>query len=125
MLRAERALAAFRKAHGDAHASVAQALNGLGTILIAKGDAPAATPLLREALATTRALYGDDHPRVAVVAGNLAKARAAQGDAAEATALLREALPILRRAYGDEHDLTRDVQERLGALARELSQEPN
>ena len=78
-----------------------RALNGLGLVAAARGDADAAGARYREALGIARALYGDTDVRVAEITNNLAVQAHARGDLAEAERLYREALRITRELQGE------------------------
>ncbi len=65
--RLERALAIFQHANGRKHASVAEALNNLGSALLNLGDPAKSKEHFQKALAIQEEIYGPDHPEVSTV----------------------------------------------------------
>ena len=107
-------LEARREFYGERHAEVALGLNGLGHLLLAKGDIAGAESTLTAALEMGRDLPGEDHPEVAVSLDLLAGALVSQARQEEAIEMYREALAIRRRIHPPDHP---DVAASLNSLA--------
>jgi serine/threonine protein kinase/Tfp pilus assembly protein PilF len=97
------ALETRRARLGEESPDVAESLNHLGLLLVAKGNYAEAEPLLQQALAIRRRLFGDDHPDVAMGLISLGEVSYVKGDYAKAETLFRESLAIRRRTLGNEH----------------------
>ncbi|MCP3960445.1 MAG: serine/threonine protein kinase [bacterium] len=99
----EEALVIRRRVLGREHLAVAESLDNMAALLLARGEYAAARTSSREALEMRRRLLGDEHPSVAESLNNLAQALQAEGDYAAAEPLLREALAMKKRLLGDDH----------------------
>ncbi|HKG92679.1 MAG TPA: serine/threonine-protein kinase [Gemmatimonadaceae bacterium] len=95
------ALAVNRALDGGVHIRVPVALNNIGGVLLARGDAAGAISHFREARALYARLMGEQSSRVAATTVDLARAlreRGEAGDAREAERLFREAIGRLDSA---------------------------
>ena len=90
---------------------VAQTLHGLGGVMLAQGDLPAARTRLDEALDLRRAIYGEDglNPTIGSTLLLIGRARAIEGDWHGACEYTEAGLAFLKRAHGT--DAHRDVRE--------------
>ncbi|MEX2217296.1 MAG: serine/threonine-protein kinase [Phycisphaerales bacterium] len=86
-----RVVALARRLHGDDHASVANLVNSLGTLLIRKDDLPGAEAAYRESVEISRRVLGPDHQETAERLYSLGAVLIDLGRFEEAEALLREA----------------------------------
>jgi serine/threonine-protein kinase len=91
------------RAAREGEAEVAEDLDLLSTIGLARGRREEAEEMQREALAIRRRLFGDDHASVATSLNNLAVLARGGGRLAEAEGLFRECLRIRRRALSPGH----------------------
>jgi tetratricopeptide (TPR) repeat protein len=82
------ALAIYRRELPDSHPRIAEALMGLGQVLVARGQAARGDSLLRKALAIREAKLGVDDLRTAETRHALGLALVAQGRRKEAQALV-------------------------------------
>jgi len=94
-------LATRKKALGNVHREVGQALASLGRVLQRAGKLDEAEAIWREELAVERKLSGDEHLFVANSLTSLASVLRDAGKLVEAEALFREAL-AMRRKLGAE-----------------------
>ncbi len=94
----QKALALAEKAHDDALAAVA--LNGIGTVLISKGDVATGIEHLRRAEATCIRAYGEDTQETGVIEATLADALEAQRDFAGALEHYRRGLASMKKSLG-------------------------
>jgi tetratricopeptide (TPR) repeat protein len=115
------ALAAVRRLD-PAETTVAVALARLtlelGSLLVDRGEAARAEPLLRESLQRWEALLPGRNRLVADTQGALGRCLAAQGRSAEAEPLLRSSLAIAEEALGPDDEQTQRARERLDAFLR-------
>jgi len=111
-----RALAIRRKAFGDAHPMVAQAIGDLSEFLLRRGDTAQGLALSQQRLVILRHAYGDDHPVIAAATARVANVfyEAHRFDAAEP--LFREALAMTRRQRGKDHENVTGVEIGLARL---------
>jgi CHAT domain-containing protein/Tfp pilus assembly protein PilF len=96
-----------RKLHSKGHADLAAALNGLGALLIHRGEIDEAEPVLRETLDLRRRFYPkSQYPRGNVLLArslsNMGYVHETRGRFAEAEACYAEALSMFRGLYGPE-----------------------
>ncbi len=112
-----RALAIFRRAHGDDYTAVPVVLNNLASIYRGTGRVRQALPLLEEAIEIQRELLGPDHVDVTSPLINLGRVYVSLGQPDRAEEPLREALALRRRAYGDDHSRVGTALDALGAAA--------
>jgi len=110
-------LAGDRALLGSRNADVATDLNNLGRLLLTRGDAAAAVPLLQEAAMTLRELR---HPAVGVVLGNLGAALCAAGQGADARASFEEAIASGREGLGASHPELGKALAKYGACLLQL-----
>ncbi|GAB5537799.1 MAG: serine/threonine-protein kinase [Rubricoccaceae bacterium] len=110
-------LTARRRAYGENHPHVAEALNDVAFRLRRQGRYNEAEPLYRESIALKRRLLGDDHPAVATSLNNLGVMFGIAGRYDEVGPLLEEALAIRRARYGDVHPLVGGTLGSLSMLA--------
>src|SRR5262249_18308844 len=107
-------------AWGEEHASwrVAESLNNLSGLLIARGSYAQAEPLWRRALIGYENTLGPDHPQTAGCLGLGASLARRQGRYDEAESRARTALAVVERRLGRDHpDLVPLLLER-GRIAR-------
>lgn len=109
---------ALRESLGLRDASLATALNNLGSTMLRAGRAEEAAEQHRRALALRRFLFPPEHPDVAESLNNLAVALRRQHRLDEAEPLYREALEIRRRVFGDRHVRVANTLNNLGELLR-------
>ena len=81
------------------------AQNGLGNLLLARGDIDDAIAQYFAADASWRALGGEQHPDRGYALHNLGKAYAMLGDAAQAREYYGQALQIRENGLGQRHHL--------------------
>jgi serine/threonine-protein kinase len=112
-----RALAIYRRLHGERHPLVADMLINRGAIQHEHGNYRAAEGYYRQALAIDRGWYGPDHPEVAAISTMLARSLLFQERFDEATGLLRSALAIRERALGRMHPQVASTVNELGSIA--------
>ncbi|MCX5689793.1 MAG: serine/threonine-protein kinase [Planctomycetota bacterium] len=91
-----------RKLLGDDHLDTLRAINDLGSILEAKGDAVRAEQCYREAVERRRRLLGPDDLETLTTMGNLGNLLRDQGKFDLAEPLLKDSLDGLRRVKGPE-----------------------
>ncbi|MBW8832550.1 MAG: CHAT domain-containing protein [Burkholderiales bacterium] len=97
-------VAAEQAAAGDPFdLSVAQALNVLGRIFLAKSDYAAARPLLERSLSIREKSLGPENSDVAASLNNLGILYAETGDIARAEVMYRRSLEIDEKALGPDH----------------------
>ena len=123
-----RSLDLVRAEHGDKSASTLRAQNDLGEVLLARGRAQEAAPLLESTHAARVAMLGPDHPDSLVSLHNLALLRDAQARLTDAEALNVELVERRARVLGPDADGTlrsranlADVQRQLGKRADALA----
>jgi eukaryotic-like serine/threonine-protein kinase len=109
-------LVARRALYGAKSASVAQAMDQLGEVLVEMDSLPQADTLLRGALATRRKLFGDRSEATATSLTHLATLLRNRDAFADAEPLLREALDIHRELYGDGDTSVATSRDNLGQL---------
>ncbi|MEP0546269.1 MAG: tetratricopeptide repeat protein [Rhodothermales bacterium] len=109
-------LAGYRRIYGDAHPTIAKALNDLGFLEKRRARYAEAEAYYRDALAMERALGGDGDMGVASVASNLGAVLVDQARYGEAEPLLREALAVWQR---EDHPHTASALSHLVRVARE------
>ncbi|MBN8482914.1 MAG: tetratricopeptide repeat protein, partial [Xanthomonadales bacterium] len=98
---------------------MADALNTLGVVLEANGQAEAAEPLLQRALAIRTPKLGADSLQVASTLHNLALVADERGDDARAAELFGRALAIKRAKVGEHHpDYQNSLDNYASALGR-------
>jgi CHAT domain-containing protein/tetratricopeptide (TPR) repeat protein len=96
-------VAAYRNLEDDAGPQVIDAINNLGWIARATGEAEDARKFYEEALRRRKLLYGDRHPAVAESLNNLGVVLLAAGELADARRILQEGLDLRRAIYGPQH----------------------
>ena len=96
----------------------AGALTGLGRILIDRGQAREAIPLLRRATKIAEASMPAESPRLAVARSALASALVATHEYDEAEPLLRESYGIVARTQGEETAAVRQARKAQADLRR-------
>ncbi len=111
---AERALEMREKLLGPAHPNVAQSLNNLANLYLAREDLAKTEMLYRRALEIREKALGPDHPDVAGSLNNLANIYRMKGDYAKAELLYQRALEIREKVLGPDHP---DVANPLNNLA--------
>jgi eukaryotic-like serine/threonine-protein kinase len=109
------AVTARKKALGEHHPGVANALHDFAELLFANGRHSEAVEIYREVLAMRRKSFGNEHAEVARTLHQLAfsLARLGRDRYAEAEPCSREALAIRKRVLGNEHP---DVAQSLNDL---------
>jgi len=110
----QRALELRRKALGEEHPDVAQAMNQLGLLNWRQGRLDQAEPLFRKAHEMGQRLLGRDHPDTLAYEMNLASLYRSQGRYQEAEPLYERNLESKRRVLGAEHPATLET---MGNLA--------
>jgi tetratricopeptide (TPR) repeat protein len=113
--------AARRLRDGSGAEALAETDNLLGIIAVARGDVPAALPLLEGALAARERALGQDAADTIESLNNLAAAIARDGRIEEAIALNRDALARCERAFTEPH---RQLAVSLNALGVKLDRDP-
>ena len=98
----------------------ATAMNGLGLLLEAEGDLPAAEEAYRNSASAHVLAFGVGHPATAAARANLANAVALRGEAANAAALLEQSLAVMRVAVGPRHEDAARLLNRLGEICETL-----
>ena len=123
-----RSLELVRADHGDGSLAALRAQNDLGEVLLARGRAPDAAPLLESTHASRVGALGPDHPDSLVSLHNLALLRDAQARLPDAEALSAELVDRRARVLGADADGTlrsranlADVQRQLGKHAEALA----
>ncbi|MFN0112043.1 MAG: protein kinase domain-containing protein [Blastocatellia bacterium] len=116
------ALEVLRKAYGNEHLKVAQALSDLGLSLLFKGDAKGAEPYSGEAVAILRKLPNVPAAVQLQTIANYGNVLRQNRKFAEATQAQEEALDLSRRTHGDDDPNTIIT---LGGLALLLSDTDN
>jgi CHAT domain-containing protein/Tfp pilus assembly protein PilF len=109
-----RALAIGEQAFGEAHFSVALALDKIGMLRMTKGDLDAAEKIYLRALSIREKLDGAEHPNVASTLSSLGTIYLKRENFAQAEAAYRRVLAIREKAHGAEHP---DVASALYSLA--------
>ncbi len=112
----KQALALRRGMPGDAEASVAESLYGLGRLLLAKGEYDRAESLLLESLDIRRGLFDGASPEVAETLNDLARVLQAKGEYDTADSLFRRSLAIYEEATGARSSEVATVSNNLAAL---------
>jgi tetratricopeptide (TPR) repeat protein len=112
------ALARRELAYGHVHASVAESLQGVGDLHLARLDARAAETAYRDALALWRQTLGEDHPNVADCMRRLSEALVAQGQAAAARPIAEDALALQRQRLRPGHPAIASTLAVLGTIAQ-------
>jgi len=82
---------------------LAEAINNMGSLHLARGEFAAAEPLFREAIEVNRQRLGKLHPSIATNLDNLAQALQGKGDLAGAENAFSEAIAIRRELLGAQH----------------------
>ena len=120
--RARAVLDSRRRAYGEEHPYVAEALNDVAFTYRKQGRYDEAEPLYRESIALKRRLLGNDHPALASSLNNLGVLFGVSGRYDEVGPLFEEALAIRRARYGNVHPT---VASTLSSLSRLASAEGN
>ncbi len=110
----EKALEIRRRESGPRSLEVAETLDHLGTLRLARGDSASGRVLYRQALAIERQILGGDDLRVAGILDDLADLLATRGELAAAETLQRQVLTLRRRRLPALH---RDIASSLNSLA--------
>jgi tetratricopeptide (TPR) repeat protein/CHAT domain-containing protein len=100
---AERAVRLQEAARGPETIDVAESLDNLGGVLIARGDLSAARPILERSIAIKEKVLGPRDPRIAIAWSYLGAALAAKEENAEALAAFQRALAIQEASLGPAH----------------------
>jgi hypothetical protein len=87
---------------GDSHP---RALDGLGRLALARGDAAAARQQFNEAMRLRLSMYGDDHPEIAKSLTHLARAALLAGDRNRAHLMLLNAVQLVQDRLGRQSRL--------------------
>ncbi|MEZ4417626.1 MAG: serine/threonine-protein kinase [Gemmatimonadota bacterium] len=98
-----RALAIYRRLHGERHPDVADGLINLAVNENQRGRYDAAEPLLRQALSIFEGYHGPEHPEVASALRMLGNNLIYQGRLDDAEPLLRRSLSVGERVLGPNH----------------------
>ena len=109
-----RVIELYRKAYGDQHPLIADALINLGAIEQERGRFVQAEQLHRQALDIMRAWYGDNHPETASALTMVGRALIQQNRLDEAGVIMREALAVQERVYGPVHPRVASALNELG-----------
>jgi tetratricopeptide (TPR) repeat protein len=100
---AREALRLRREAYGPNHADVAQSLDDLGAILMARRLPDQAEPMMREAVAMKKRLLPAGDPKIAVSLNNLGYLLWSRRKYQDAESAYREALASDRQTLGADH----------------------
>lgn len=111
------ALPAARTVFREAHPTLADVLQRLGTVISGQGRLDEAEPLLREALAMRITVLGAEHPDVQLARASLGRQLQDRGQFAAAESLLVAALEARRRVLGEMSPATASSLSDLGMLA--------
>jgi eukaryotic-like serine/threonine-protein kinase len=114
---AESALQRARDLSPPGTVEYASVLGSLGGVLVQRGQADEAEPLLREALEICERLLGPDHPDTGNVLATLGALHLMQRRHDAAEPHLRRVLAIRERSLGRDHPALAGVLNNLGALA--------
>lgn len=104
---------------------IAELMNALGLLLLAKALHAEAEPLMRRALTIDEQSFGPDHPKVAIRLNNLARLLQATNRLAEAEPLMRRALVIFARSFGVHHPNTEGLAANYWHMLTQLGQHPD
>ena len=104
-----------RRALGDSHPEVANALINLARARAQANAFDESLALFDEGLAMRRDTQGNDHAEIGVDMAGLGEIQSQAGDTVAAQRTNREAYTRLLRTHGAEHPLTREVAARLEA----------
>ncbi|MDQ4123627.1 MAG: serine/threonine-protein kinase [Acidobacteriota bacterium] len=85
----------------------------LGLLMIKKGEARQAEPLLRESLRGLQEIYDDDHISVSYAQSTLGECLTVLGKREEAESLLRQSVENLQRKLGAHHQQSKEALNRL------------
>jgi CHAT domain-containing protein/Tfp pilus assembly protein PilF len=101
---------------GENRSCVADALHGLASLYVAKGDYARAEPFYLRSLTLREQVFGDEHPRVAFSLDGLGTLYWLKGDYKLAESQHQRALRIREKALGVENPLVAESLNRLAAV---------
>jgi hypothetical protein len=113
---ARRSLEVIREVRGTSHPYSAGPLLVYGSVLVDRGEAREAAPLLLEAVRIRREVRGDDDWQTAISESILGSCLSALGRFDEAEPLLKKSYSLLREHRGARDPETRRALDRLRAL---------
>ena len=111
-----------RRSFGGEHAEIASDLEGLQSILRARGQIDAAIPIARRALDMRLKVLGPDHLETATAMNNLAILLYEKWELPEAERLYRQVLDFDLRRLGEVHPNTATVTNNLAFVLRDRGQ---
>ena len=110
------------KEHGAQHADTADALNDVGTDLLALDEYEEALAYYYQSLEIRKALFGERQPETASSLSNIGGAYYQMGDKSRALTYGEQALATLRETRGDTHEDTLQVLANLAILLDDMHQ---
>ena len=118
-----KALDIREKILGLEHPDIATSYNNIGLVYYSIGDYDKALEYYSKALVIRKKVLGLEHPDIATSYNNIGLVYYSLGDYDKALEYYSKALDIREKVLGSEHPNTKNIQEKIDAVKRELEEQ--